>query len=134
MSEVVYVDRYGPKGPPSTLRACGACDAMGCYPVHARSVGGPTHEGNLACSAPATTEECAAWWTAEAKEPAEDGWHFIGCGECGGSARVSWLRTLARVPGWLVGGARVFLEFRKHEPSAWMRFKICFLYDLGLSR
>jgi len=118
---VIFIDRYGPKGPPSLLRACYRCDAMGCYPVSSRAE-------------EATAAEREAWAAAEAKGPADDGWHFIRCADCRGSARISWLSTLARFPSWLAKGTRVFRQFRAHEPSVWVRFKICFLYDLGLAR
>lgn len=73
----------------------------------------------------------ADWLVAHAAagEHVCDGWHFIKCRECHGSGRVSWLRAIARVPRWLVKGARFIPEGMDRSKwwegaSFWQRLRV----------
>lgn len=119
-----FTDRYGGRAP-SWLRAChGGCEAMGVLPIH-RNGFDAALDGLELADQPLTTAELAAWDALHVDEQFRgdpcDGWHFIPCTECGGSGRVSWLRTLARLPGWAVCGARFFLTALNHpgNPPTW---------------
>lgn len=136
--DVEFTSRYGPAGPPSWLRGCHArCEAMGWYPTQERCeesgvdpyrcTRGLGHDG------PHETDFASV---------PDDGWFFVRCQSCNGTGRVSWLRTIARVPKWLVRGVRTCWEFRPssgvHVPEwswirrAWIAFKVAFLCDLGV--
>jgi hypothetical protein len=79
MSESIeFTDRYGGRKV-SWLRNCHCCEAMGYSPQPAEMF--------------ASTDE---WLDAP----------FVVCPTCHGTARVSWFATVARVPRWLVKGAR----------------------------
>lgn len=114
---IEFTDRYG-GNMPSGLRGCFHCDAMGCNP---RQKPGVTAD-------PYAIDEFD-----------QDDWEFVTCEKCHGTARVSWLTTFARVPGWLVKGLRfTFVESPRCTPevpryqSWWMGCKAAFLADLGL--
>jgi hypothetical protein len=109
---VEFTDRYGGRRP-SSLRACMDCDAMGCNPVHSH----PDAENF------------------------DDQWEFVTCSSCHGTARVSWLRTVVRVPRWLVRGVPFVYRYgirREFYPEGarWKSMKIAvgcaYLVDLGL--
>lgn len=109
MAEVIFTDRYGGRMP-SGLTACYRCDAMGCYPQRSGDTG-----------------DIDADWT------------FVECPECHGTAKVGWLTTARRIPGWVVKGVRfTFTAPRQFDPDmprmkAWsLGFKCAFLADLGL--
>jgi hypothetical protein len=74
---IEFTDRYGGH-PPSGLRGCFKCEAMGCNPVELTGLPPDT--------------------------PFDDCWTFKPCAACNGTGRVSWIVTLARVPRWLVTG------------------------------
>lgn len=69
-----------------------------------------------------------------------DGYVFLPCPRCHGSARVSWLRTIARIPRWLWRGIPFIWQTRRFNGEAgvwancWMAFKCAYLADLGLWR
>lgn len=140
MENIEFTDRYG-GNPPSQLRGCyGPCEAMGVVPVY-QAIGDqsgkivPVRDGDEDVSL------VAAWHAAEAVSPSEDGWHFVPCPECHGTGRVSWFRTIARVPRWLIKGMRfTFIEAPRMDPNAprwkttWRGFKCAYLVDLGLWR
>jgi len=72
-----------------------------------------------------------------------DGWHFVTCGDCGGSGRVSWFVTIARIPRWVVKGVRHYGWAMQPETSPdgwtwWQRFgnylNIAFLADIKARR
>ncbi len=111
-----FTDRYGGR-PPSWLRAChGECEAMGYVPVDkAHPIEGRWFE---------------LWLRAhDAEEHECDGWHFVKCPDCHGSGRVSWLRSVARVPRWLIKGARFIWTSRTYPgpmegQSRWAFFRV----------
>lgn len=64
---------------------------------------------------------------------------FLKCPDCGGTGRVSWIRTILRIPRWVVKG----IGFVITGPSMgatntpldyWIRLKVSFLPDLGFRR
>ena len=77
------------------------------------------------------------WCAAELRSPSEDGWHFVPCSKCGGTGRVSWLRSILRIPRWFWAG----LKFIRHYPGRapgmsrlshfWLLVKCAWLYDLA---
>ncbi len=135
---IEFTDRYGPGGAPSSLRGCfGDCEATGFVPVH-RPEGAPGPASFLVSSG-LDPEYVTAWYKAEAKDPTDDGWHFVPCPACRGTGRVSWLRTFLRIPRWLARGVPFTLfgppdERRSRLGNAWLRFKVAYLVDLGLWR
>lgn len=76
----------------------------------------------------------------EGEQDTSDGWMFIVCSDCEGTGRVSWWRTIGRIPRWLWKGARFCVEAHPwapiHNPAtpdarrAWLTFKCAFLCDL----
>lgn len=98
---------------------------------------------------PEESEQYALLWNeAHFAEPHDcDGWHFVRCPSCAGTGRVSWLRTSARIPRWIIKGAR-FLPFAldattypTNSPKPWtfhrrlwLGVKCAWLYDLGWRR
>lgn len=116
---VEFTDRYGGNAP-SWLRGChGDCEAMGVVPIVARGNPGDP----LFVWPEKDAREIALWNMAhvDAGEHDCDGWHFVKCDDCGGSGRVSWLVTVARVPRWLVKGVRFarFAMRREISPPDW---------------
>lgn len=116
---IEFTDRYG-GNPPSTLRACFHCDAMGCYPEPPAEARNP--DGTIAIDCPVE-------------------WEFVTCPACKGTAKVSWFRTVARIPGWFYRGIRfTFIE----APRAYAGsprivgmkagFQASILADLGIRR
>ncbi len=144
-----FTSRYG-DSTPSALRACSACEAMGCYPVKAHAEGDTAagSQANLIAQAIlgygglksdlTDSERAQVYARIEAGLWQEDGWYILPCDRCEGTGNVSWLRTVARVPGWIIKGVRFIWETRAYQPDAsvlenmWMSFKCVFLADLGL--
>lgn len=145
-----FTSRYG-DNTPSALRACGECEAMGCYPVKAHA------EGDTAAGAQANLigsailgygsdlqddlierERSQVYARIEAGHWQADGWYILPCDKCEGTGSVSWLRTFARVPWWIIKGVRFIWDTRRYNADAgvfsnmWMSFKCAFLVDLGL--
>lgn len=139
---VEFVDRYGEAGPPSWLRACfGQCEGTGRYPVFDPAT--PLRRGDCRPKDDLTAYERRAIDLCKRRTGVEaDGWYFILCPDCHGSGRVSWPRTFARIPSWLVRGVRTMYEFRPSAPMhvpewsygrrLWLAFKVAFLCDLGM--
>ena len=101
--DIVFTDRYGGR-PPSALRACHACDAMGYVPV---PIGDPTDVDTV--------------------------WTFELCEHCLGSAKVSYWQSIRRFPRWLVSGLRFTIRERKFAGIR-ASFRAGILADLGLWR
>jgi hypothetical protein len=80
------------------------------------------------------------WAEAEASEPTDDGYHFVTCPDCHGTGRVSWLRAILRVPGWIYKGLLFFCKTASRRDMApaewsyrrhvWVCLKCAFWYDL----
>lgn len=70
--------------PPEPEHACDECEGTGLVPINL--------EG-LTSDDPERTYYERAWKVAEAKEFAEDGWHFLVCPECSGSGVLETLST-----------------------------------------
>jgi len=69
-----FTDRYDALGipQPDVETMCkGQCEGIGVVPIF------------RGCESPWDV----LWLEAEAKEPAEDGWHFVKCPECGGTGK-----------------------------------------------
>lgn len=81
VESISFTDRYGGRAP-SWLRGCFHCEAMGCLP--------PAHDGNMDDTA------LQAYFDAP----------FTVCPKCHGTARCSWLVTVARTPRWVLRGVR----------------------------
>lgn len=118
---IELTDRYG-GNPPAWLRSCLVCEAMGFSPEPCRAHGGPS------CPRPE-----------EHRRADFDGWHFLRCSACGGTGRVSWRASVARVPRWILEGLRFFDQMARpryrapHMTQAehiWLVFKCAFVYDL----
>jgi len=118
---IEFTDRYGGRTP-SRLRACFRCDAMGCCPEPPADA--VDADGRIAIDHPGE-------------------WEFVICPECHGSAKVSWMRTAARVPRWLVEGMPFVWRYgvrREFHPEGgrWKSLSIAvgsaYLADLGLWR
>lgn len=63
--------RYGDGPLPDPETMCpGECEGMGWVPVKADD-----------------EEYAADWARAEADKPADDGWHFVQCHDCGGTGK-----------------------------------------------
>ncbi|HEY5988712.1 MAG TPA: hypothetical protein VIV12_20375 [Streptosporangiaceae bacterium] len=128
-TQIIFTDRYG-GNPPSWLRSCLECMAMGCSPEPC-----PRENGGGQGSAP--VDPCPR--PDEHLKPDFDGWHFLRCTDCNGSGRVSWRVTLARIPRWLVKGLAFCWQMsdQQYQPShmsraanLWLIFKCAFVYDL----
>lgn len=125
-STIEFTDRYGGRTP-SYLRGCfGQCEAMGWVPIRSDDPEEPWH---------------TLWMEAEKESPSEDGWHFVKCPSCHGTGRVSWIRTIIRIPWWLVRASRQTWMLTMHrkwflEPNEsfghrlWFSLKICFWLDI----
>jgi hypothetical protein len=114
MNDIVFTDRYGGRSP-SVLTSCHECEAMGCYPSN-----DPTE------------------WPADA-EVDDLGYVFVVCPECDGTARVTWLKAIARIPGWLWSGIKFIWSTRDFAGPGesllkrlFISFKCAYLADLGL--
>ncbi len=134
--QVEFTDRYD-GNEPSWLRACFKCEAMGCYPVKAHQAHEPRDAEAEKCDLSEWEREQVAQRIAEGKRES-DGWYFLPCPRCNGSARVSWLRTIARIPRWLLRGIPFIWNVRRFNgevgvwANCWMAFKCAYLVDLGL--
>lgn len=135
--------------PPSWLRGCLKCQAMGKYPVKAhakgdREAGAPENiayliTGQHSLSQDLNNYEVGAVFDliAEGKRE-DDGWYLIQCPQCQGSGRVSWLRTICRAPRWLWRGIPFIWNTRHFNSdvslwaNCWVAFKCAYLVDLGL--
>ena len=123
---IEFTDRYGGHGP-SWLRGChGDCEAMGIVPLFS-DLAPPDADMRLRPADPLTQTEMMAWNDAHATLNARpeghicDGWHFVTCLDCGGTGRVSWLRSVTRVPRWFWRGVR-FARFAMQptiSPPEW---------------
>lgn len=126
MTEIEITSRYGNRVP-SLLRVCREeCEGMGCVPIKSDNMEHPWR---------------TLWLEAEAKEPTDDGYHFVKCPYCDGTGRVNWLKTILRIPWWLKKSTKTFWQFTTnkdyrwdHDKSflsyVWVCFKICFISDL----
>ena len=156
---VTFDDRYGGKVI-SWLRAClCGCEATGYVPHKpAWAVRGPKGwrpdpdklravYGPIAKGEPATKAEMhydSEWLRLETINKAHDGYHFVPCYFCGGSGRCTWIRTIGRIPRWIVKGVRFWWQNADRAevfgPNTTRRerwvfvFKVAFLADLGLWR
>lgn len=140
--DIEFTDRYGPQGAPSWLRGChDQCEAMGYVPIF-KSIREPgVNEATV--ESETSPGYLRAWFQAHAQPHAEecDGWHFVQCGSCNGTGRVSMWRSLARIPRWFVRGAKFLLEmgpnhsvrppYMNGRQHWWLVFKCAYLYDLG---
>ncbi len=125
--QIEFTDRYG-GNPPSWLRGCFDCEAMGCMPVDSKI--SPEWVKSYLSNHP------------ECEGPDELGYIFAICPYCNGAGRVSWLATVQRIPRWIWKGitfpGEVGLNWEMKAP--WMtkmeHFVMClkcaFLVDLGL--
>lgn len=71
--EFVFTDRYQALGipyPDPATMCKGECEGTGWVPVKADD-----------------SRYAAAWAAAEAKEPTDDGWHFVKCLDCDGTGK-----------------------------------------------
>jgi hypothetical protein len=91
MEGIEFTDRYD-GNPPAWLTSCHECEAMGCSPEPC-----PATAGLWGCPRPG-----------EHREPGFDGWHFMLCASCRGTARVPWYVAVARIPRWIWKGLRFF--------------------------
>lgn len=157
---VTFDDRYGGKII-SWLRAClRGCEATGRVPHKPTwAVRGPHGRwrpdpralaaayGPIAAGEPATKADMdhdQKWIELEKIHPAGDGTHFVECYFCNGTGRCSWIRTIARIPRWIVKGVRFWRQNADRAevfgPNTTRRerwvyvFKVAFLADLGLWR
>jgi hypothetical protein len=105
---IEFTDRYGGHAP-SWLRGChDQCEAMGVVPIFVAVT--PARPDEVRMDDEDDPRWLAAWDEAHAKEHSEacDGWHFVKCSSCGGSGRVSWIVSVARIPRWLWKGVRFY--------------------------
>jgi len=137
--QVEFTDRYD-GNPPSWLQGCFECEAMGAYPVKAHLATHLNLQGRDDMPDPVSDYERAYIEAVIAAGGSQDDcWYFVPCPHCDGTARVSWLRTIARIPRWLWKGIRfTLIEAPRASPhisyraSAWLGFKCAFLVDLEL--
>ena len=121
-SAIEFTDRYGGR-PPSWLRGCfGGCEAMGWTPI-AFYLDPPREDEARVSTDDLSPAEIADWTAAHvaAGDHDCDGWHFIECRNCGGSGRVSWFVTVARIPRWIVKGVLLarFAMRPEISPPGW---------------
>lgn len=101
---MMFTSRYVSKQP-SWLTSChGECDATGFVPVHKKHLG----EDDL------LTE---LWLEAERFHHSDDEWHFVKCPDCNGTAKVSTLVSLTRVPNWIYRGIKFVLKQKNDKPE-----------------
>lgn len=138
---IEFTDRYGGNAP-LWLRGCFECEAMGCSPEKLHEPDKPGASGVAGVDLPPFDREGLEAYQAYLQRGGErqaDGWYFLPCEGCGGSGRVSRLRTLLRIPRWLWKGLRFTFV---HAPAAsshmpywsavWLGFKCAYLVDLKL--
>jgi hypothetical protein len=116
MDETIeWSDRYGDAGAPSLLVGClGDCEATGWVPIFVAV--GPARDDEARPSEELDDKLVALWREAEAKEPSDDGWHFVRCPECGGTGRAPWrLRLTRNLPRWVANKA----SFARHHVFVW---------------
>ena len=114
LQDVEFVDRYGPKGPPSLLVGCrGPCEAMGIVPVYGDV--SESRSGRAVIEPERDSILRKLWSEAEAKEPSEDGWHFVTCPDCGGTGRSRGWKRVTAVGFWL--GRKI--HFARHHVFVW---------------
>lgn len=120
---IEFTDRYGGRTP-SWLRGCfGDCEAIGYYPEDDPGLWPP---GTRLAGQP------------EADGTPDDGWRFIKCPKCEGTGRVSWLRTLLRIPKWIYKGIKstwnlssdYYNDGTPKRKRIWLAFKCSFVYDI----
>lgn len=137
--QVEFTDRYDGNSP-SWLRACLECEAMGCAPVkaHARTDRFGADFDSPNCELTEWQQSEVSRLIADGKQKA-DGWYFLHYQGCNGTGRVSWLKTILRVPRWIKKGITfTFKDGPRCSPhmgyfaSAWLSFKCAFLVDLGI--
>jgi hypothetical protein len=104
--DVSFTDRYDGIMPrPDPLTMCdGECEGMGVVPVFMDTPAAAQRRGEGGASVAKPADETDPrlvdlWKAAEAAKPADDGWHFVGCPDCGGTGKRSnpAPRTLAWV-------------------------------------
>ncbi|MEK6878627.1 MAG: hypothetical protein AABY22_03415 [Nanoarchaeota archaeon] len=131
--QIEFTDRYG-GNPPSWLRGCfDDCEATGYVPIKKRGTGLDQVFRNE------KKEKIydALWDQAEKESPSDDGYHFVKCPSCKGTGLVSWIRTILRVPRWIVKGIKFTftaptMGSKRTLRDIWLAFKCAFLFDLGL--
>ncbi len=75
MSSIEYTDRYEALGipyPDPATMCKGQCEGTGVVPIKHDETD-PTYR--------------KLWQEAEDKNPADDGWHFVKCPDCGGTGK-----------------------------------------------
>lgn len=137
--QVEFTDRYEGNAP-SWLRACLQCDAMGCLPVkaHARVDHFGAGFDSPNCDLTEWQQSEVSRLITDGKQEA-DGWYFLQCQNCTGTGRVSWVRTILRIPRWIIKGTRFTFrdaprcsDHMSYTAAAWLGFKCAFLVDLGI--
>lgn len=81
-----FTDRYGGHAPSLLVGCRGQCEAMGYVPISADEEEEPWR---------------TLWLEAEAQTPAEDGWHFVRCPDCGGTGRARGWKRIGNFAWWL---------------------------------
>jgi hypothetical protein len=126
---IEFTDRYGGK-PPAWLTSCHECEAMGFSPE-------PCPRENGGGSGPAPVDLCPR--PDEHMQADFDGWHFLRCTACAGSARVSRIAAISRIPRWTKKSFTFFwtMSDRKYQPAhftywqhVWLVFKCAFIYEI----
>jgi hypothetical protein len=115
---------------------------MGVVPIyHEKGDSKANEPGRLRGRSEENPAFLKSWEEAHAKPHAEpcDGWHFVTCADCGGTGRVAWYVTIARLPRWVVRGVSFMLNSptmgsKRTLQDVWLAFKCTFLVDLGLWR
>lgn len=138
---IELTDRYDGNAP-SWLRGCFECEAMGCVPIkaHARIDNWGADFDSPCCQLTDWQQAEVNRLIADGKQET-DGWYFLQCQHCDGTGRVSWLKTILRIPRWIKKGV-VFTfkgapECSSHMgylAAAWLGFKCAFLVDLRLRK
>lgn len=133
MSQYEFTSRYGDNDP-SWLRMCfGGCEGVGWYPVqgHGRlTEADVSRPGSWVAMGDGLSDyETKAIMSHIADQYFNlDGWYFIECPKCKGTGRASWLRTIARIPRWLVKGVKFIWDTRNFQGEAglWANLKTSF--------
>jgi hypothetical protein len=98
---IEFVDRYSATGTPRPDPATiceGHCEGMGCVPIYDKR-GDPkaSDPGHASLESEVEPRFVKLWEEAEAREPTDDGWHFVVCPDCNGTR----LRPGVPIPeGW----------------------------------
>ena len=96
MTEIEVTDRYQaldiPYPDPETMCE-GQCEGTGVVPIYSEDgVFRDQLKSAKGCHVVEEIEEDerlhSLWLEAEAKEPAEDGWHFVKCPDCNGTGKA----------------------------------------------